>query len=242
MKQILFSFLSLIVFISAMNAQSIGFINPQQIISGSTEEIGANGELVAEWHIQNVGNESINVRARRNVISEVEGSINYFCWNVCFTETVDISPNSLAISMAPGDINTTFYAHYRPNNNAGETIIQYCFFNAANPTDETCQTVQYCVDMACLVNQNEIEEEFLISDLSPNPLKGLGSFTYEFKNQPQTAKFVVRNMVGQIVKETNIQGKSGVVLVDGSEFTSGIYLYSIVADGKTLTTKRMIVQ
>lgn len=224
------------------NAQSLTFINPMSIVTGTNAELGSSGELVAEWHVQNTSDGEKIIRVRRTVISEVSGSINYFCWGVCFDETTNVSPAGLAQVIPAGGINTTFYAHYKPQGNAGETEIEYCFFNTNDINDQTCQTVRYCVDVACLVNQNEIEEEFLISDLSPNPLKGLGSFTYEFKNQPQTAKFVVRNMVGQIVKETNIQGKSGVVLVDGSEFTSGIYLYSIVADGKTLTTKRMIVQ
>lgn len=236
--------LTAIAFVTALglSAQSISFINPMSIVTGSNAQLGASGEIVAEWHVQNSSDSDKAVRARRNVISEVSGSVNYFCWGVCFDETTNVSPAGLAQLIPPGGINTTFYAHYKPMGNAGETVIEYCFFNASDINDQTCQTVRYCVDVECLVNQNEIEEEFVISDLSPNPLKGLGSFTYEFKNQPQTAKFVVRNMVGQIVKETNIQGKSGVVIVDGAEYTSGIYLYSIVADGKTLSTKRMIVQ
>lgn len=241
MKYTLLSLFTFAILESAIG-QSFSIINPVNIVNGTTADLGPNGELVAEWHVQNTSDSNKSVRANRNVISSVAGSINYFCWGVCFDENTNISPLSVSQQMGPGEVNTTFYAHYKPQGNAGETVIQYCFFDQNNPSDAACQTVRYCVDMECLVSQKEIESELELSELSPNPLKGLGTISYQFKNQPQQAKFVVRNMVGQIVKETNIQGKNGILIVDGADFTAGIYLYSIVADGKTLTTKRMLVQ
>lgn len=230
-----------VLFSSVAFTQSISSIDPMTFVSGTIEELGSAGELVAEWHVQNVSDATVSVRARRNVISAIPGSINYFCWNVCFTETVDVSPNSLAISMAPGAVNTSFYAHYRPNNNPGDTYIEYCFFNAADQTDETCHTVQYSVGSASNIKDAGNTPELELSELSPNPLKGMGSLQYSFKNQPSQAKLVIYNMVGQVVQESNINGKNGFILLNGEDFEAGMYLYSIVADGKVMATKRMMV-
>lgn len=239
MKKIFTSFFIAVAF--GGFTQSISHINPMTLVSGSLEELDPADELVAEWHVQNVSDATVSVRVRRNVISAVEGSINYFCWNVCFTETVDVSPNSLAISMGPGAINTTFYAHYRPNNNAGDTFIEYCFFNAADQTDESCQTVQYSVGLTSDINEASNGSALELSELSPNPLNGLGTLQYSFKNQPSQAKLVIYNMVGQVVQESNIAGKNGFILLNGEDFEAGMYLYSIVADGKVMATKRMMV-
>jgi hypothetical protein len=221
-------------------SQSIAHIEPMSVVSGTLEQIGANGELVAEWHVQNISDQTVSVRVRRNVISAVPGSTNYFCWNVCFTETVNVSPNSLAISMAPGEVNTSFYAHYRPNNNAGDTFIEYCFFNGADQMDESCHTVQYSALAAVSVAESDAAP-LQLSELSPNPLNGIGTLQYSFKTAPTQAQLVIRNMVGQVVKQTNISGQNGFLLINSEDFKSGVYLYSIVADGKVMTTKRMIV-
>jgi hypothetical protein len=48
-------------------------------------------------------------------------------------------------------------------------------------------------------------------------------------------------MVGKIVKETAITAKDGILFVNGEDFESGIYLYSVISNGRTLSTKRMVV-
>ncbi len=222
-------------------SQSIGFINPTSQVEGTLASLGPLGELVAEWHVQNISDSFIEVRARRNVISAVQGSTNYFCWGVCFTETTNVSPMSQAQDMNPNQINTSFYAHYKPQGNAGVTTIEYCFFNAANEADQTCQTVQYCVDAACIVGIEETSNDIQLGEVSPNPVKTIASIPYTISGSAKNAKFVVYDMVGKVVKESALSNKSGMILINGVEFETGVYLYTIIADGKSVSTKRMIV-
>lgn len=240
MKKILLTG-TLILSILIGNTQSIGFINPTSQVEGTLAALGPLGELVAEWHVQNISDSFMEVRARRNVLSAVPGSTNYFCWGVCFTETTNVSPMSQAQDMNPGQVNTTFYAHYKPQGNAGVTTIEYCFFNAANEADQTCQTVQYCVDAACIVGVEETSNDIQLGSVSPNPVHTLASIPYSISGNTNTAKFVVYDMVGKVVKESALTSKSGVILINGSEFETGVYLYTIIADGKSVSTKRMIV-
>jgi hypothetical protein len=241
MKKILL-FASIALFSATSYGQSLGIIEPVSTVAGTLAEMSPGEELVAAWNVQNISANFIEVRASRNVISAVQGSANYFCWGVCFGEETNVSPTSVNQDMNPGDINTTFYAHYISNENPGITDIEYCFFNAANSADRTCQTVRFCVDAECLVSVAEPIAEFEISDLSPNPLKGLGSIKYSFANAPANdTKLVIYNMVGKIVKETAITAKDGILFVNGEDFESGIYLYSVISNGRTLSTKRMVV-
>jgi hypothetical protein len=221
------------------SAQSLTLLEPVTQVNGTVAELGASGELVAEWGVQNTSANFLEVRAKRVIQQNVQGAINYFCWGVCFDENTNISPVSVNQDMNAGDINHTFYAHYRPQNNAGEAIIQYCFFNAADPTDETCQTVSYCVDCTQSVSEQNLEIE--VGEIYPNPLKGLGSISYNLPSTPKNAKLVVYNMVGEVVKESIITSKNGVLLINGADFESGIYLYSIQMDGKASAMKKLVV-
>lgn len=221
------------------NAQSLALLEPMTQVNGTVAELGATGELVAEWGVQNISENFLEVRAKRVVQQNVQGAINYFCWGVCFDENTNISPVSVNQDMNAGDINHTFYAHYRPQNNAGEAIIQYCFFNAADPTDETCQTVTYCVDCEQSVSEQNMEIE--VGEIYPNPLKGLGSISYNLPSTPKNAKFVIYNMVGEVVKESAVTSKNGILFINGTDFESGIYLYSIQMDGKSSAMKKLVV-
>lgn len=222
------------------NAQSLGLIDPVSEVVGTVAELGASGELVAEWGVENIGDAFIEVRAKRVVLQDVAGSINYFCWGVCFDESTNISPISVNQDMNPGDINHTFYAHYRPQNNAGEAIIKYCFFDSNNQADETCQEVHYCVDCEQSVGEgNALDVE--LSEVSPNPVRSLGSISYSFQTAPENAKLVIYNMVGSVVKETVITAKNGIFLINAADFESGIYLYSIQMDGKASVMKKLVI-
>lgn len=221
-------------------SQSLGLVEPVSEVFGTVAELGASGELVAEWGVQNIGDAFIEVRAKRIVLQDVPGSINYFCWGVCFDETTNISPISVNQDMNPGDINHTFYAHYRPQNNAGEAIIKYCFFDSNNQADETCQEVSYCVDCEQSVGEgNALDVE--LSEVSPNPVRSLGSISYSFQTAPENAKLVIYNMVGSVVKETVITAKNGIFLINAADFESGIYLYSIQMDGKASVMKKLVI-
>ena len=230
---------ALALFSITTNAQSLALLEPMTQVDGTVAELGATGELVAEWGVQNISENFLEVRAKRSVQQNVQGAINYFCWGVCFDENTNISPVSVNQDMNAGDINHTFYAHYRPQNNPGEAIIQYCFFDAANPADETCQTVTYCVDCEQSVAEQSLEIE--VGEIYPNPLKGLGSISYNLPSTPKNAKFVIYNMVGEVVKESAVTSKSGILFINGTDFESGIYLYSIQMDGKSSAMKKLVV-
>lgn len=225
---------------AGLYAQSLSLIDPINVVTGTLVEIG-NGEIEADWSVQNISESTIAVRARRNVIQEVSGSANYFCWGVCFGETVNVSPTSVNQTMAPGDINNTFYAHYRPNGNAGQTIIEYCFFDANNAADQICQTVNFCVDAECLVGVEENANKAIFTDIYPNPVNGLAKLSYQFISRPENAKFKVFNLVGELVKESNIVTQSGLILFHSDDFNNGVYVVVIEENGQVVDTQKLVI-
>jgi hypothetical protein len=83
---------------------------------------------------------------------------------------------------------------------------------------------------------------FDVAQNFPNPFNGESQIAF---NLPQAGKvtFRVTNLVGKVVKETNISGNFGMnyINMNSSDYAAGVYMYSLTFNGKTIT-KRMIVK
>jgi hypothetical protein len=223
-------------------AQQIEFIEPVTTVTGTLAEIGPLGELEAAWGVRNISEETLSWRCRREIVSNVTGATNYFCWGVCFMENTDVSPAGIAVSIGPGEINNSFYAHYKPNNNAGMSTIRYCFFNLDNNAEELCYTVNFCVDAECLVGVEEKQEVATTTAVKPNPVSDFGAISYNINRHFNQANLFVYNSVGQVVKQEILQNKQGLLVFDASEFANGLYTYSIAVDGVMSPMQKLVVQ
>jgi hypothetical protein len=223
-------------------AQRIEFIDPLTTVTGTLADIGPLGELEAAWGVQNTSDQALSWRCRREIISNVTGATNYFCWGVCFMENTDVSPAGIAVSIGPGEVNNSFYAHYKPNNNAGMSTIRYCFFNLDDNTEELCYTVNFCVDAECLVNVDEKQEVATLNSVKPNPVNDLGAISYSINRHFTQANLFIYNSVGQIVKQEVVQNQQGLLVFNASELANGIYTYSISVDGLMSPMQKLVVQ
>ncbi len=224
--------------LSGSQAQSLTLADATGLVEASLDTLGAAGELQAEWGVVNTTGAAVSVKARRNVIQEVAGSSNYFCWGVCYDETVTISTVSQTIQAA--DTNFTFYAHYLPHGNAGLTAIEYVFYLASNSTDMTSQIVRYCVDADCTLGLQESVSTPMLTMSSANPLSGVGSIQYQLN--AASGKMEIYNLMGQSVGQYNLTSKIGFVLVDANNFAPGQYVVSVINSNGQRGTLPLIIQ
>ena len=86
----------------------------------------------------------------------------------------------------------------------------------------------------------------------PNPFNPLTRINYELRiTNYETAEIVVYNATGQSVWSSPVGARSscpsldpnnhGSIQFDGSKFNSGVYYYSLIVDGKKLSTKAMVL-
>ncbi len=227
MKKNLFFFgFSLIAM--GVSAQSISLVNPVAQVIGDASTLSGAGEMVAEWPVTNISDVQIAVKCNRSVITEVPGSSNYFCWGVCYGETTNLS--LLAQTIFANDTNSTFYAHYKPQGNPGESIISYCFFNTANPADQACQTVSFCYETSCEIGIEE-ETNMKFELVGSNPLKGISFLNYQLPAGLNEGELTITNIQGQLVKTATLTGSSGSILVSSEDFASGVYNFTLVTSG-----------
>jgi len=222
----------------AASAQSIELVNAVNQVNGTAATLTGAGEMVAEWPVTNISDVSVSVKCSRSVISEVAGSSNYFCWGVCYGETTNVS--LLSQTILASDTNHTFYAHYKPLGNPGETLISYCFFNTANPTDQACQTVSFCYESFCPVGVEDVDASKL-ELVGSNPLKGLNFLNYNLGSGVSEGQLVITNMQGELVKSTTLKANKGSILLNAEDYAAGIYLFTLNTS-KSQETIRVVIE
>lgn len=88
-------------------------------------------------------------------------------------------------------------------------------------------------------NNNNIED--LLYQNTPNPFNGITEIRYRIPQSYTDANIMIFDMNGKKIKSIAVQGAEGSVSVSASEMAAGLYLYSLIIDGREIATKRMVV-
>jgi hypothetical protein len=76
----------------------------------------------------------------------------------------------------------------------------------------------------------------------PNPFTNATTIKYTLPSKFTSAQIIITDKNGKQLKQLNISGSaSGSLRVDASTLSSGTYAYSLVIDGKIISTKQMVV-
>ena len=83
---------------------------------------------------------------------------------------------------------------------------------------------------------------FTVSQNEPNPFTETTTIKLSIPKKTQKAAFMIYDMSGKQIKQINIneRGKTS-VNITSEGLAAGMYLYSLIADGKVISTKRMIL-
>ncbi len=127
--------------------------------------------LAAHFDIVNTGNQALTLGLERQVLSEVPGSENNFCFGVgCYPPSVSISPQP--ITLAAGATDNTFIGDYTANGNAGITRIRYAIYDvngAGVPADTAYVTVTFDASQRVTGLAADLAASTLLSAPMPNP-------------------------------------------------------------------------
>ena len=76
---------------------------------------------------------------------------------------------------------------------------------------------------------------------APNPFSVRTEIKFELPDDVKNSSIMIFNMQGVMMRQIQIQRQQKSVIINGSELTAGMYLYSLIVDGKEVDTKRMIL-
>jgi hypothetical protein len=83
--------------------------------------------------------------------------------------------------------------------------------------------------------------EAVLYQNAPNPFQVNTEIRYFLPQTVQQAYICIFDMQGKMLKKLNVSAGDNTLTIQGSELQAGMYLYSLIADGKEVDTKRMIL-
>ena len=92
------------------------------------------------------------------------------------------------------------------------------------------------------IGQDEISNISTLEQNTPNPFSQNTEIKYYLAETAKNATLYIYNMNGLQIKHIQISQKGiGSIFINGSELRPGMYLYTLIADGVEVDTKRMIL-
>jgi hypothetical protein len=183
--------------------QSLALNKHTAFVSGLPEDEVIEESIV----VSNTTGSPINVKVRRFNLTTVQGADNWFCWDLCYQPSANASNGFITIP-ANGDTGI-FSGHVNNNGLEGTSVIKYCFFNESNVADSTCLEVTYNITATSVNEAAAIK----FSNPYPNPANDNITFNYTLPNTNR-ATIKVYNMIGALVKTTNLTDNNGKVTIN----------------------------
>lgn len=241
MKKILLSvFAGLLLASSAIAQGSIKLLDAwnNNITNIDVYTWGANNvDITYDAAVINISSSSKTYKVKRIETSVDTTSYNYFCWHLCYAPSTSVSPQGIAVSA--GDTTHAFHGYYNAAGTNGEGVITYVFYDQNNTSDSAFVRVHYFSSPTGI--QEAVTGENKLIPAFPNPAASATNISYTLKSNVQSARISMYNMLGEIVKEITLDEKQGTVKLNTDQMSPGIYFYSLVADNKVITTRKLVI-
>jgi len=239
-------FLIAILFISSnIFAQNLTLSNASgPIADGGIVTVTGDTNVTIEAHIYvtNTSLNAIDVKVKKTDLSVVPGSVHYFCWGSCFNPplpTVFISPSPITIN--PSDTNMNgFIGDYQPKGNIGTTSIEYTFFNVNDTNDAVSVNIHYYGGPVGVSDLNP--DDINITDAFPNPASARTTIEYDLPKNVLSARIIIRDLLGNSVKDIELSGLEGKLVINTSDLNGGIYFYSLLLNDQIFSSKKLIIR
>lgn len=235
------SFLYIFVFVAlAQNIQLSFQGNPLTVTNPVCfYDTATNIELAYAISVKNTGTQNKDIRVRKFELNKIQGTWNSFCWGSCIDDTVYLSPDAVTVNAGTTD-ELSFTGEYKSKNHPGKTIVMYTFFDAANPNDSASYIAIYYAGSGMGIN-NASKNVNTVSAAFPSPAKNSFSINYSISDC-KNAKIELRNVIGNVVGEIELNESTGVATFDVSDLKDGVYFYTLITDNKARVTKRVVIQ
>lgn len=233
-----------LLFVAAMgwvSAQSLQFelngtvYQDGDAVECTNDEFGY-GEYIQHMQIRNLTSSDIDVMVEREIMEDLEGVSNFFCWGMCFNPEVSISPRPVTVEANSLTEEAALSFHSLFDEDVfGYQVVKYSAFDATNPTDRVSIIVKFHKS-GTGVNE---QASFQFGQAYPNPASSTVSFDCHVNGQ---ASAVVYNLLGQEVLRQELNSLQNKLSISVADLQDGIYFCNLTQNGQTLGTTKFVVK
>jgi hypothetical protein len=224
-----------------VSAQSLQFewegtvYSEGETIECTNDEYGF-GEYIQHMQVRNKTTDPIKVLIEKEIVQDLEGVMNSFCWGMCYGPDTFVSPT--AVEVAPGSVNTddlSFHALY-DETVFGDVIIKYYAYEERNPDDRISIIVRFRKSGEGV---GENSRPMSLSKAYPNPATTTVNFNYSFDG---SLCAVIYNLVGQEMMRQELNANDGQMSFSVVDLQEGIYFCTMMVNGRAMNTQKFVVR
>lgn len=240
MKQIAILFSLLLALSTALYGQNLKFAEDSlDLFTVGPTGVDGSGEYKVGVKIINLDDEDRDVLATRLTNDLATGHGSYFCWDLCYDETVDQSGGPITI--AAGDTTRTIeqYLTFLPNQIDGYSEVTMVFTDVVSG-ENLQRTYQFSVG-GVLAIWDDLDLAQVLGAPYPNPAQSQTTLTYALPGGVKKAELRVINLIGkQVINQplNLIQGRETLSL---QAFSPGMYFVHLFVDGQSVVSRKLIV-
>ena len=159
-------------------------------------------------------------------------------------ETKLANPNADAKSKETIDFKALNYTELIPLIIKGMQEQQQVIADLQNKNDQLQQQLNELKQLIISNNSNlnKLTAGAYLLQNAPNPFNQNTTISYVLPQNIESAKIVFVNKAGSVLKEINIAGSGkGSINISAATFASGVYSYSLYANGRLVDTKQMVL-
>ena len=196
------------------------------------------GEYLQDMQMRNLTDQDLNVLVKKEVIEDLEGVSNYFCWGLCFGPDTYVSPNPVAV---PANSVTSvgalsFHAMF-DEDVFGKVQVRFSAYDERHPEDAVTINVIFHKSGEGVHEVSAVR----FGQAYPNPASSVVNFDYNI-NASDRASVSVYNLLGQEVKSQQVNGVQGHLSVSVADLNEGIYFCKLFVNGCAVSTEKFVVK
>ena len=247
MKKLFFT-LALLISVFALSAQSYTVTLDGAVVEngatyyvyddGSASWGEPGGEIQIEFTV--TANENMRLVGKKTPINLVDGTTTWICFGQCLAPSTTVQETE-PYQVTAGE-GVLLSGHYMADDymavlgQAQQITLE--IWDASNPDDKFTINVTFTYSLEGIEDYNSVET---FSNAYPVPARDVVNFDYNFASS-ENAEVAIYNMMGQEVLRNNISGMSGKLSINVSDLTDGVYFYSLIVNGKTEKSSKLVVR
>jgi hypothetical protein len=203
----------------------VGEIQPGDVIKMNTIDT----LVIFDSDVINISNSAQSVNLKLEVFNPTEGIDISACWGACLNfwnfkfDPVEIVEEGIE------QFSVDYYTHQILESKALVT----CTFSVEGYDDFVFHIKFGDAD-------NSVKESVITTNRAyPNPATSVVNIDYALNRE--SAQIALYNILGVQVYEQTLNSQEGTAKINVSDFTSGIYFYTIKIDGKAIETKKFVI-
>ena len=208
-----------------------------ETIECTNDEYGY-GEFIQHMQLRNLTSGDLNVIVEKDVVSDLAGTTNFFCWGSCFGPDVFVSPNPVmvAANSVTGEGELSLHVLFDPEV-FGKVEVKYSAYDRSNISERVTINVVFNKSGEGLNNPSAVR----FGRAYPNPASSVINFDYSL-NVNDKASVSIYNLLGQEVMNLPMNTLQDRLSFSVSELNDGIYFCNLFVNGCAVKTEKFVVK